>query len=63
MRVKLRVGLRARWRTGTGALLPDDNPRERQRWLSRQRPSSVTDSAAVRFFRTRLLTVRIDLDS
>jgi hypothetical protein len=61
--VKLCIGLRARWRTGTASLLPDDDPRERQRWLSRQRPSSVTNAAAVRFFGTQLLTVRIDLDS
>lgn len=63
VRVKLRVGLRARWRAGTAALLPDDNARERQRWLARERPSSITNSAAVRLFGTQLLTVRIDLDS
>ena len=63
VRLKLRVGLRARWHTGTASLLPDDDPRERQRWLARQVPSSVTNSAAVRFFGTQLLTVRIDLDS
>jgi len=63
VRVKLRIGLRARWRAGTASLMPNDDPRERQRWLSRQRPSSVTNAAAVRFFGTQLLTVRIDLDS
>jgi deazaflavin-dependent oxidoreductase (nitroreductase family) len=62
VQVKLSVGLRARWRTGTACLLPDDNPRERKRWLSRQIPSSVTNSAAVRLFGMQLLTVRIDLD-
>ena len=63
VRVKLRVGLRARWRTGTACLLTDDDPRERQRWLCRQIPGSAGNAAAVRFFGTQLLTVRIDLDS
>ena len=44
-------------------LLPDDDPRERQRWLSRQLPGSASNAAAVRFLGTELLTVRIDLDS
>jgi deazaflavin-dependent oxidoreductase (nitroreductase family) len=63
VRLKLRAGFRARWHTGTAHLLSEDDPRERQRWLSGQVPSSVTNAAAVRFFGTRLLTVRIDLDS
>jgi deazaflavin-dependent oxidoreductase (nitroreductase family) len=63
VRVKVRVGLRAHWRTGTAYFLPNDDPRERQRWLFRQLPSSVTNAAAVRFFGTQLLTVRIDLDA
>ncbi len=63
VRVKLRAGLRTHWHTGTASLLPDDDPRERQRWLSRQLPSSATNAAAVRLFGTELLTVRIDLDS
>jgi deazaflavin-dependent oxidoreductase (nitroreductase family) len=62
VRVKLRAGLRARWRTGTAYLLSDDDPRERQRWLSRHIPSSVANAAAVRLFGTQLVTVRIDLD-
>jgi deazaflavin-dependent oxidoreductase (nitroreductase family) len=62
VRVKLRAGLRARWRAGTAIALPDDDPRERQRWLFRQIPSSVMNAAAVRLFGTELLTVRIDLD-
>jgi deazaflavin-dependent oxidoreductase (nitroreductase family) len=63
VRIKVRVGLRARWYAGTASLLSDDDPRERQRWLYRQVPSSVMNSAAVRFFGTQLLTVRVDLDS
>jgi len=62
VRVKLRDGLRARWHTGTAHLLSDDDPRERQRWLKTQLPSSASNAAAVRFFGTQLLTVRIDLE-
>lgn len=62
VRMKLRDGLRARWYTGTAQLLPDDDPRERQRWLARQRPSTWMNALAVRGFGTNLLTVRIDLE-
>lgn len=62
VRVKLREGFRARWHPGTASLLPDDDPRERQRWLSRQRPGSASNAAAVRLFGTELLTVRIDFE-
>jgi deazaflavin-dependent oxidoreductase (nitroreductase family) len=63
VRLKLRKGLRARWYTGTAHVLPDDDPRQRQRWLAGQLPSSVANAAAVRLFGTDLLTVRIDLDA
>lgn len=63
VRLKLVKGLRARWHTGTAHLLPEDDPRERQRWLWRQKRSSVMNAMAVRMFGTQLLTVRIDLDS
>lgn len=63
VRVKLREGFRARWHTGTASLLPDDDPRDRQRWLAQHHPGSASNAAAVRFFGTELLTVRIDLDS
>jgi len=63
VRLKLRDGLRARWYTGTAHLLSDDDPRERQRWLAIQAPSSASNAAAVRFFGTELLTVRVDLDN
>jgi deazaflavin-dependent oxidoreductase (nitroreductase family) len=62
IRVKLREGFRAPWHTGTASLLPDDDPRERQRWLAQQHPGSASNAAAVRLFGTQLLTVRIDLD-
>ena len=63
VRLKLRNGLRACWSTGTAHLLPDDDPRERQRWLTNQVPTSAYNAAAVRFFGTQLLTVRVDLDA
>ena len=62
VRVKLRNGFRARWHTGTAHLLPDDDPRERQRWLYRQSFGTITNTAAVHLFGTELLTLRIDLD-
>jgi deazaflavin-dependent oxidoreductase (nitroreductase family) len=63
VRVKLRDGLRARWHTGTAHVLSNDDPRERQRWLANQSPGSASNAAAVRFFGTQLLTIRIDLDA
>jgi len=63
VRLKLRDGLRMRWYSGTAHLLPDDDPRERQRWLGAKVPGSGSNAAAVRLFGTQLLTVRIDLDS
>ena len=63
VRLKLRHGLFARWHTGTAHVLSEDDPRERQRWLAGQLPSSVAHAAVVRLFGTGLLTVRIDLDS
>lgn len=61
--IKLREGFHTPWHSGTAYLLPDDDPRERQRWLAQQHPGSASNAAAVRLFGTQLLTVRIDLDS
>ena len=61
--LKLHEGLRYRWHAGTAHLLPDDDPRERQRWLATHLPGSARNARAVRLFGTQLLTVRIDLDS
>jgi len=63
VQLKLRVGLRTRWQTGTAHLLPDDDPHERQDWLAHQLPSSAGNARAVRLFGTQLLSIRIDLDS
>jgi deazaflavin-dependent oxidoreductase (nitroreductase family) len=54
-RVRVRVG--RDWRTGTARVLPDDDPRERQR-----RMPNRMNSAAVRVMGSDLLTVRVDLD-
>ena len=63
VRLKLREGLRFHWYTGTAHLLSNDDPRERQRWLASQVPSSVGNSRAVRLFGTQLLSIRIDLEN
>lgn len=60
---RVRVRVRGRWRTGTARVLPDDDPRERQRVLGRRRFSARLNAAAVRAFGTDLLTVRVDLDA
>jgi len=62
VRLKLRHGVLARWHKSTAHLLADDNPRERQKWLASQLPSSAVNAAIVGLFGTELLTVRIDLD-
>jgi len=43
--------------------MPDDDPRARQDLLARQVRGAGSNAAAVRFFGTELLTVRIDLDT
>jgi deazaflavin-dependent oxidoreductase (nitroreductase family) len=53
---RVRVRIRGRWRTGTGSLLPDDDPHARLATLPR------FNSSMVRALGTDLLTVRIDLD-
>lgn len=62
VRLKLRDGLKGRWHAGTAHVLPDDDPLARQRWLGSQVYGSSSNAAAVRFFGTELLTVRVDLD-
>jgi deazaflavin-dependent oxidoreductase (nitroreductase family) len=63
VRLKLRDGLRMRWYSGTARLVPEDDPRERQRWLAAKVPGSSSNAAAVRLLGTQLLPVRIDLDA
>jgi deazaflavin-dependent oxidoreductase (nitroreductase family) len=54
---RVRVNVRGRWRSGTAQLLPDDDPRERQRRIRRR-----LNAVAVRAMGTELLSVRVDLD-
>lgn len=62
VRVRIKDGRHQVWRTGTATVLPDDDPRERQRWLAASGPGRATNARAVRTFGTDLTTVRIDLD-
>lgn len=59
---RVRICTRGRWRGGTAHVLPDDDPLERQRLLSKARLSARMNAAAVRSFGTDLLSIRIDLD-
>jgi deazaflavin-dependent oxidoreductase (nitroreductase family) len=54
-RVRVKVG--RRWRTGMARVMPDDDPRERQR-----RMPNRLNSAMVRVMASELLTVKVDLD-
>jgi deazaflavin-dependent oxidoreductase (nitroreductase family) len=62
VRVQLRQGLRTAWRSGTAQLLPDDDPRARQRILAATSWHRRRNAAIVRTLSTELATVRIDLD-
>lgn len=54
---RVRVRLRRTWRSGTAHVMPEDDPRERQRRIGRR-----LNAVAVRAMGTELLTVRVDLD-
>ena len=54
-RVRVRIG--RRWLSGTAHVLPEDDPRERQRAIGRR-----INAIAVRAMGTDLLTIRVDLD-
>jgi deazaflavin-dependent oxidoreductase (nitroreductase family) len=59
-RVRVRIG--RRWRRGTAQLVPDDDPRERLRYIASRRPIARLNTATVRVMQTDLLTLRIDLE-
>ena len=59
-RVRVRVG--SRWHQGTAQAIPDDDPRERLRYINSRRPITRLNTATVRLLQTDLLTLRIDLD-
>ena len=61
VRVKVRRGLRPRWRDGVATVLAEDDPHARQRVLSCRHPLRALNAAVVRVMGTDLLTIRIDL--
>jgi hypothetical protein len=63
VRVGLRRGWGTVWRTGTARVLDDDDPRARQRQLSRGSLSRRLNAFVVRSMGTQLLTVCVDLDA
>lgn len=62
--VRIRDGVRVRWRAGTAHLLPDDDARARHRRLGRGRPVYQLDGILLRGLAAGgdMLTIRIDLD-
>jgi deazaflavin-dependent oxidoreductase (nitroreductase family) len=62
VRVKVRGGPRARWRTGTAYILDGDDSRERQRILARGHLARRLCLCTSSVVHTSPLTVRIDLD-
>jgi deazaflavin-dependent oxidoreductase (nitroreductase family) len=59
-RVRVRIG--RRWRSGTARVVPDDDPRERLRWIARTRRRSAINATTVRLMQTDLLTLRVELE-
>lgn len=57
--VRVRIG--KRWRTGTARLVPEDDPRERLRYITARRPITRLNTTTVRLLQTDLVTIRIDL--
>jgi len=57
--VRVRVG--KRWLSGTARLVPEDDPRERLRYITSRRPITRLNTTTVRLLQTDLVTVRIDL--
>ncbi|MHB8659696.1 MAG: nitroreductase/quinone reductase family protein [Solirubrobacteraceae bacterium] len=62
VRVQVREGWRTVWRTGTARVLPEDDPRQRQRQLGRRSLNRRLNAFVVRVMGTELVTVRVDLD-
>jgi deazaflavin-dependent oxidoreductase (nitroreductase family) len=59
--VRLRIG--RGWRKGTARLVPDDDPRERLRYIGSRHPIARLSTATVRLMQTDLLTIRVELES
>ena len=62
VRVRLRIGLRYRWVTGTAAIRPDDDPLARQRSVIAWHPLRALNAVNVRVLGADLLTVHVKLD-
>jgi deazaflavin-dependent oxidoreductase (nitroreductase family) len=58
--VRLRIG--RRWRQGTAQVVPEDDPRERMRYIGSRRPITRLNTATVRLMQTDLVTIRIELE-
>jgi deazaflavin-dependent oxidoreductase (nitroreductase family) len=63
VRVLVRESRHAVWRSGTAAVLAEDDARARQRWLAGTSPARAVNALAVRAMGTELTTVRIDLSA
>jgi deazaflavin-dependent oxidoreductase (nitroreductase family) len=61
VRVRLRTGLRYRWRPGIAEILPGDDPLARQRRIVRWHPLRALNAVNVRVLGADLLTVRVRL--
>ena len=59
-RVRIHIG--RRWREGIARVVPDDDPRERLRYIASRRPITRLNTATVRVMQTDLMTIRIDLN-
>ena len=53
---RVRIRVRGRWRSGTARVMPDDDPRARQRSLPR------LNALFVRLMGGKLLSIKVDLD-
>jgi deazaflavin-dependent oxidoreductase (nitroreductase family) len=59
-RVRVRIG--QQWHEGHARLVPEDDPRERLRYIGSMHPIARLSMATVRLLQTDLLTIRIDLN-
>ncbi len=59
---RVRVCVGRRWHQGIARVVPDDDPRERLRYINSRRPITRLSTATVRLLQTELMTVRIDLN-
>jgi deazaflavin-dependent oxidoreductase (nitroreductase family) len=60
---RVRVRTAGRWHAGAARLLPDDDPRDRLRYIASRRPITRLSATTVRLLQTDLMTIRIDLDA